>query len=192
MLPNTLFGWLPPSPSATPKCPTVSTGPIEPDHYHTLPNPVPGVTGLNSPRRTIMGELKELRGQQESLVHRARDINHKVWLAGLGAVSKAEEQGRKSIDRYVAAGERAIGSEAALKSRYIVAARGLVTTLREEGDEILNKLVDAGKKQDATVAEDGNVYILALVGALTTLRDESRKIFDDLVASGEKRQNTQA
>lgn len=140
-----------------------------------------------------MGELKELRSQQETLVHRARDINHKVWLAGLGAVSKVEDQGRKSIDRYVSAGERAIGSEAALKNRYVVAARGLVATLREEGDGMLNKLVDAGRKQqDVATAEEGNVYLLALVGALTTLRDESRKIFDDLVASGEKRQSTQA
>ena len=38
-----------------------------------------------------MGELKDLRSQQETLVSRAKEINRKVWLAGIGAVSKAAE-----------------------------------------------------------------------------------------------------
>lgn len=138
-----------------------------------------------------MGELKDLRTQQESLVNRAKEINRKVWLAGLGAVSKAEEQGRKQLDKYVSAGERAIGSEAALKSRYVVAARGLVATIREEGDTLVNKLVEAGKKQQGET-EEANEYVLAVIGAVATLRDESQRIFDDLVATGEKRQGPEA
>lgn len=134
-----------------------------------------------------MGELKEIRDQQESLVERAKEINRKLWLAGLGAVSKAEEQGRKQLDKYRYAGELAIGSEAAEQNRYLVAARGLVATLRSESDELVNKLVDAGKKQQGPDANDSE-YVLAVIGAIATLRDESQRIFDDLVATGEKRQ----
>ncbi|MFZ5757662.1 MAG: phasin family protein [Pseudomonadota bacterium] len=138
-----------------------------------------------------MGELKELRSQQESLVERAKEINRKLWLAGLGAVSKAEEEGRKQLDKYRYAGELAIGSEAAEQNRYLVAARGLVATLRSEGDELVNKLVEAGKKQKGPEAGDSE-YVLAVIGAFATLRDESQRIFDDLVATGEKRQGPDA
>jgi len=134
-----------------------------------------------------MGELKELRSQQESLVNRAKEVNRKIWLAGIGAVSKAEEQGRKQLDKYVSAGERVVGSEAGEQNRLLVAARGVVVTLREESDSLINKLVDAGKKQQPE-SENGNEYVLALVGAFATLRDESQRVFDDLVATGEKRQ----
>jgi polyhydroxyalkanoate synthesis regulator phasin len=137
---------------------------------------------------TVMGELKELRTQQETLVERAREINRKVWLAGLGVVGKAEEEGRRQLDRYVSAGEKALGDEGAETNRYLVAARGLVATLREEGDELLNKLVDAGRRQRGET-EEANDYLLALIGAVSTLRDESQKLFDDLVATGEKRQH---
>ena len=137
-----------------------------------------------------MGELKALRQDQESLVNRAKEINRKVWLAGLGAVSKAEEKGRARLDRLVAAGEQALGAESAEQNRYLVAARGLVVTLRDEGDELLNKLVEAGKKQRGE--EGNNEAVLAAIGALATLRDEGQRLFDDLVAAGEKRQGPQA
>lgn len=134
-----------------------------------------------------MGELKEIRSQQESLVERAKEVNRKLWLAGLGAVSKAEEKGREQLDKYRYAGELAIGAEAASQNRYLVAARGLVATVRAEGDDLLNKLVDAGKQQKGEEA-DSSPYVLAAIGAFATLRDESQRVFDDLVATGEKRQ----
>lgn len=136
-----------------------------------------------------MGQLKALREDQDSsLVDRAKEINRKLWLAGLGAVSKAEEEGRKQLDKYVSAGEEAIGEDANGQNRYIVAARGLVVTLREESDSLVNKLVEAGKKQQGNEsAEDNNEYLLAVIGAYAKLRDESKRIFDDLVATGEKR-----
>ncbi|MFZ5723440.1 MAG: phasin family protein [Pseudomonadota bacterium] len=134
-----------------------------------------------------MGELKEIRDQQETLVARAKEMNRKLWLAGLGAVSKAEEQGRRQLDKYRQAGEQVIGTDAAEQNRYLVAARGLVVTLRSEGDELISKLVDAGKQQQGPEAADSE-YVLAVIGAFATLRNESQRIFDDLVATGEKRQ----
>lgn len=139
-----------------------------------------------------MGDLKALHTQQESLASRAREINRKLWLAGLGAVSKAEEEGRKQIDKYVFAGEQAIGSKAALKHRYVVAARGLIVTLRDGSDNLLNRLVEAGKNQQGKTAAPDNTYMLAAIGAVATLRDGSQKFFDDLVATGEKRQSPHA
>lgn len=139
-----------------------------------------------------MGELKDVRNQQDSLVERAREINRKIWLAGLGAVSKAEEESRKQLDKYVSAGERAIGGEGSVdKNRYLVAARGLVVTLREESDSFVDRLVKAGRTQQGDKAEQGSEYVLALIGAYATVRDESQRIFDDLVASGEKRRGPQ-
>ncbi len=132
-----------------------------------------------------MGELKDIRSQQESLVERAKEANRKLWLAGLGAVSKVETQGRKQLDKYRYAGELAIGAEAASQNRYLVAARGLVATVRAEGDELVNKWVDSGKQQNS---DTENPYVLAAIGAFATLRDESQRVFNDLVATGEKRQ----
>ena len=131
-----------------------------------------------------MGELKALREQQDSLVERAKAVNRKLWLAGLGLVGKAEDEGRKQLEKYVAAGEKAVGAEAADANRYLVAARGLVATVRDESEDLLNRLVEAGRQQKG----EGNEYVLAVIGAVTTLRDESQKLFDDLVAAGEQRQ----
>lgn len=135
-----------------------------------------------------MGELKALREQQESLVERAKVANRKLWLAGLGLVGKAEDEGRKQLEKYVAAGEKAVGTDAADANRYLVAARGLVATVREEGEELLERLVEAGRQQKG----EGNEYVLAVIGAVATLRDESQKLFDDLVAAGEQRQQPAA
>lgn len=132
-----------------------------------------------------MGELKEIRTQQETLIERAKEVNRKLWLAGLGAVSKAEEQGRKQLDKYRVAGEQILGKDAAEQNRYLVAARGLVVTLRSESEELIDKLVSTGKQQGAASESE---YVLAAIGAFATLRDESQRIFDDLVATGERRQ----
>lgn len=98
-----------------------------------------------------MGELKALREQQETLVNRAKEVNRKLWLAGLGAVTRVEEEGRARLDQFVAAGRKQQGEDAA-GNEYVLAAIGAVATLRDEGQKLFDDLVAAGEKREGKQA----------------------------------------
>lgn len=98
-----------------------------------------------------MGELKALRDQQESLVNRAKEVNRKLWLAGLGAFTKIEEQGRSNLDRLIEAGRKEQGTEAS-SNRYLLATVGVVSTLREEGQKLFDDLVATGEQREGRQA----------------------------------------
>ena len=61
-----------------------------------------------------MGELKEIRDQQDNLIQRAKTLGNKLYLAGLGV-----QQSRYSSEELYArgAGQEAYGDEAKSKSR---------------------------------------------------------------------------
>ncbi len=122
-----------------------------------------------------MGELKNLSEEQTKLVERVKSVAQQVYLANLGLVAKAEEEGQKQYDKLVAAGEKARGEQAAATAKPLLAAFGLVEVLKEEGQK-LN--ADAVKTQ-----------FEELKGKLTglNLKEEGQKLFDELVATGEKR-----
>lgn len=138
-----------------------------------------------------MGELKDLRAQQENLVSRARELGNKLYLAGLGAVSKAETTSNELLDEYVARGTAEFGEAAAGKHKVVLASRGallaareLIETAPEKRKALYERFVDAGRSQRG---EDTNEFILAGLGAVQTAREESEKLFNELVSTGEQR-----
>ena len=86
-----------------------------------------------------MGELKEIRDQQDNLIQRAKALGNKLYLAGLGAYSKAGDSSEELYDKYVQAGQEAYGDDAEGKSKALLASRGLVVSTRKLIDEAPRK-----------------------------------------------------
>lgn len=122
-----------------------------------------------------MGELKNLSEEQTKLVERVKSVGQQVYLANLGLVSKVEEEGKKQLDKLVAAGEKARGEQAASTAKPLLAVFGLAEILKEEAQGLST---DTLKAQ----FEELKQQITAL-----NLKDEATKLFDELVAAGEKR-----
>lgn len=141
-----------------------------------------------------MGELKDIREQQESIIERAKEANRKLYLAGLGAYSKAEETSEKLYDEYLKAGTEAFGESAEGKPKALLAGRGLLVSAREalenipqKREELYSRFVEAGRKERGEKAESTNEYLLAGLGAALTAREEGEKFFNELVQAGEER-----
>lgn len=152
-----------------------------------------------------MGDLKELREQQESLVTRAKGLNHQLVLAGLGGYSLVETEVAKLAEKYAAAGSDVLGDAAADKARALLVARGLfdsavkldVKSLTTEVKEfwqavpekrrsVYEQCVAAGRGE----AEDDahNELAMAGVGAWTRVCSKGQSFFNDLVSAGSARQ----
>ena len=141
-----------------------------------------------------MGELKQLREEQASLVERAKEVNRKIYLAGLGAYSKAEGSSGDLYEKYAISGAAALGESAEGKPKAVLAGRGLVQAARElletapeKRKALYERFVETGKKERGEPAESTNEFVLAGLGAVLTVREESEKLFNELVAAGEQR-----
>ncbi|MCK5873309.1 MAG: hypothetical protein KAG82_01325 [Alcanivoracaceae bacterium] len=141
-----------------------------------------------------MGELKDIRAQQENLVNRARELGNKLYLAGLGAVTKAEATSGELLDEYVARGTAELGEAAEGKPKAVLASRGALAAARElleaapeKRKALYERFVDAGRSQRGEKAAETNEILLAGLGAVQTAREESEKLFNELVAAGEQR-----
>ena len=122
-----------------------------------------------------MGELKQVSEQQQGLVERVKGLGEQVYLANLGLVAKAEEEGKKQYERLLAVGAESRADKAAETPKPMLLVAGLVQVLLTEVD----KLTADNLKQQAE----------ALKQKLAGLKvvEEGQKLFDDLVAAGEKR-----
>lgn len=134
-----------------------------------------------------MGELKQLSEEQTKLVERVKSFANQLYLANLGLVAKAEEEGQKQLDKLLSAGEKARGEQAADTSKPLLAAYGLVDVLKEEGQ----KLKEEGVNTEALKAQfeelKQKLSALNVKEEGLKLKEESQKLFDELVAAGEKR-----
>lgn len=141
-----------------------------------------------------MGEPNNLH-EQDSWRQRARNVSDQLYLAGLGAYSKASNQSRTLYEQCVLAGSQALGDEGDSRSRLLLAGRGLVVNARALADripakrkELYEQLVTAGRNERGDEAEGGNEFVLAGLGAVTRLRQEGQDWFNTLVQAGEKHQ----
>ena len=122
-----------------------------------------------------MGELKQVSEQQQGLVERVKGLGEQVYLANLGLVAKAEEEGKKQYERLLAVGTESRADKAAETPKPMLLVAGLVHVLLTEVD----KLTADNLKQQAEALKQ------KLAGL--KLVEEGQKLFDDLVAAGEKR-----
>lgn len=154
-----------------------------------------------------MGELKDLRASQESLLVRVKEVNSKLQLAAVGVFNKAEAESGKLLGKYAELGEKAYGADAADKARALLVARGLLDSakqidaaeLADDAKDYLEDLVEsapetrravyeqcieAGRKQRGDAADSSNEFVLAGLGAVASLRTKGQAVFDELVAAG--------
>jgi hypothetical protein len=122
-----------------------------------------------------MGELKQVSEQQQGLVERVKSLGEQVYLANLGLVSKAEEEGKKQYERLLAVGAESRAEKAAETPKPMLLVAGLVQVLITEVD----KLTAEGVKQQAEVLKQKLVALKVV--------EEGQKLFGELVAAGEKR-----
>lgn len=122
-----------------------------------------------------MGELKQVSEQQQGLVERVKGLGEQVYLANLGLVAKAEEEGKKQYERLLAVGTEARAGKAAETPKPMLLVAGLVQVLITEVD----KLTADNLKQQAEAVKQ------KLVGLKVV--EEGQKLFGELVAAGEKR-----
>lgn len=122
-----------------------------------------------------MGELKQVSEQQQGLVERVKGLGEQVYLANLGLVAKAEEEGKKQYERLLAVGAEARAGKAAETPKPMLLVAGLVQVLITEVD----KLTADNLKQQAEAVKQ------KLVGLKVV--EEGQKLFGELVAAGEKR-----
>tara|TARA_A100001391_G_scaffold85952_3_gene56371 strand:- start:10251 stop:10706 length:456 start_codon:yes stop_codon:yes gene_type:complete len=128
---------------------------------------------------------------------RARQWGDKVYLAGLGAYSKAGEGSEELYEKYLRSGTEAYGESAEGKPALLLAGRGLVDStvvsarkLIEEAPrkrhELYERCVDTGKQVRGEDADTSNELLLAGTGAVATVRERGRRLFDELLAAGEQ------
>ncbi|MDO8268206.1 MAG: phasin family protein [Moraxellaceae bacterium] len=122
-----------------------------------------------------MGELKQVSEQQQGLVERVKSLGEQVYLANLGLVAKAEEEGKKQYERLIAVGTEARAEKAAETPKPLLVVAGLVQVLIDEADKLTAEHI---KQQVESVK-------LKLTGLKVV--EESQKLFGELVAAGEKR-----
>ena len=77
--------------------------------------------------------------QQNKVYDDMRDSAHKIWLAGLGALAKAEEEGTKVFNTLVEAGEE---FEARGKKR-LKLVKGRIDDARDAAESKIEKLGDS-------------------------------------------------
>ncbi|ASK35094.1 hypothetical protein [Alloalcanivorax mobilis] len=140
-----------------------------------------------------MGELKQLREQQQTLIHRAKRLSNTLYLAGLGAYSKATNHSEALYQRYLEEGTQAYGDDAERKPALLLAGRGAVVSARKlledapaKRGELYEQWIATGKQERGEDSAQANELVLAGIGAVSTLRQRSQRLFDDLVSTGEK------
>lgn len=142
-----------------------------------------------------MGELKDIREQQGSLINRAKTLGNTLYLAGLGAYSKVSNGSEALYSEYLAIGGDAYGDQAEDKPKALLAGRGAIVSARKlisqaptKQQDLYEQLVLTGKDERGEKADGTSELVLAGLGAVTALRQESQKWFNDLVRTGEKQQ----
>jgi len=66
----------------------------------------------------------------EQMAEKVKDSANQIWLAGLGAYSKAEQEGSKLFDALVQDGEKLEARTRALVDKPLTVAKGTVETVR--------------------------------------------------------------
>lgn len=140
-----------------------------------------------------MGELKQLREQQQTLIKRARHLSHTLYLAGVGAYSKATGHSEALYQQYLEEGTQAYGDNAEGKPALLLAGRGAAVSARKliqdapaKRGELYEQWVSLGKRERGEDVESSNEFVLAGIGAVSALRQGGQRLFDDLVSTGEK------
>jgi len=126
--------------------------------------------------------------QQKKVYDDMRDSAHKIWLAGLGALSKAEEEGTKVFQHLVEAGEQ---FEARGKKRFKL-VKGKMDEAREAAGTQFEKLGDTFDNKVAGAVQRLGVPSRDEIQRLTKRVEELTAMVDKLKPAARARKTTRA
>lgn len=126
--------------------------------------------------------------EQKKVYDDMRDSAHKIWLAGLGALSKAEEEGTKVFHNLVEAGEE---FEARGKERFTL-VKGKVQEAREAAENQFEKLGDTLDDKVASAVQKLGVPSRDEIQRLTRRVEELTAKVDKIKPAPRARKTTRA
>ena len=126
--------------------------------------------------------------QQKKVYDDMRDSAHKIWLAGLGALAKAEEEGTKVFQHLVEAGEQ---FEARGKKRFKL-VKGKVEEAREAAETQFEKLGDTFDNKVAGAVQRLGVPSRDEIQRLTLRVEELTAKVDKIKPAPRARKTTRA
>lgn len=102
----------------------------------------------------------------EQMAEKVKDSANQIWLAGLGAYSKAEEEGSKLFDALVQDGEKLEARTRALVDKPLAKARETVETVRARASGSWDKVEKAFDQRVSTALHHLNIPTRGDVEAL--------------------------
>ena len=126
--------------------------------------------------------------QQKKVYDDMRDSAHKIWLAGLGALAKAEEEGTKVFHTLVEAGEEV---EARGKKGFKL-VKGKVTEARDAAGDQMEKLGDTFDNSVAAALQRLGVPSRDEIQRLTKRVEELTSKVDKIKPATRARKTTRA
>ena len=126
--------------------------------------------------------------QQKKMYDEMFDSAHKIWLAGLGALAKAEEEGTKVFHNLVEAGE---DFEARGRKRFTL-VKGKVQEAREAAENQIEKLGDTVDDQVANAVQKLGVPSRDEIQRLTKRVEELTAKVDKIKPAPRPRKTTRA
>ena len=126
--------------------------------------------------------------QQKKVYNDMRESAHKIWLAGLGALAKAEEEGSKVFHHLVEAGEQ---FESRGKKRFKV-VRGKMGEAREAAETQFGKLGETFDRKVAGAVQRLGVPSRDEIRRLTQRVEELTAKVDKIKPAARRRKTTPA
>jgi poly(hydroxyalkanoate) granule-associated protein len=126
--------------------------------------------------------------QQKKMYDEMFDSAHKIWLAGLGALAKAEEEGSKVFHNLVEAGE---DFEARGRKRFTL-VKGKVQEAREAAEDQIEKLGDTFDDKVAKAVQKLGVPSRDEIQRLTKRVEELTAKVDKIKPASRPRKTTRA
>jgi poly(hydroxyalkanoate) granule-associated protein len=126
--------------------------------------------------------------QQKKMYDEMFDSAHKIWLAGLGALAKAEEEGSKVFHNLVEAGE---DFEARGRKRFTL-VKGKVQEAREAAEDQIEKLGDTFDDKVAKAVQKLGVPSRDEIQRLTKRVEELTAKVDKIKPAPRPRKTTRA
>lgn len=130
---------------------------------------------------------KQVTQLAEQMAERVKESANQIWLAGLGAYSKAEEEGGKLFDSLVQDGERLEAKTRAIVDKPISAAKVKVETVRARATGSWEKVEKAFDHRVSKALNRLNIPTRSDVDDLQSKIDELSSQVDAAVAAAAQR-----
>jgi poly(hydroxyalkanoate) granule-associated protein len=129
---------------------------------------------------------------EPSIAEKVKESASQIWLAGLGAYSKAEKEGNKLFDTLVRDGERLEDKTRSYLDRQINVAREKVEEVKAKASGSWNKVERAFDERVATALHRLNIPVQSDVQRIVDRLDQLAEQIEKLAEQAEQNQTKQS